>query len=174
MVASHVSPLGDCHLLYDLFNVFICSFDNTFHLWLIRGRIMMLNLELLAHCGDHSVVKVRTIVYDDPLRNIIPTYEILLDELDDNILGNGSERSRLNPLYEIVNGHQDEVVSIRGCWLDFPNHIDAPHRKGPRIRQYIQRNQRYVYFVSIDLTLMEGSRVLIAICFHGRPVIACP
>ena len=132
----------------------------------------MLNLELLAQGSDHSVVEICTVVSDDPFGDTIPENEIFIDEMGNNILGNRSERSRLNPLCEIVNGHQDEAVSIRGRWLDFPNHIDAPHSKGPRSRQDIQRNRRYVHLVSINLTLLEGSRVLIAVCFHGRLVIA--
>ena len=40
----------------------------------------MLNLELLAQSGDHSVVQVCTIVRDDPVGDTIPAYEVLLDE----------------------------------------------------------------------------------------------
>ena len=55
----------------------------------------MMNLELLAQGGDHSVVEICTIVYDDSLWDTVPTDEILFDEPSDNILGNGSERSCL-------------------------------------------------------------------------------
>ena len=40
----------------------------------------MLNLELLAQSGDHSVVKVCTIVSDDPVGDTIPANEVLFDE----------------------------------------------------------------------------------------------
>ena len=55
--------------------------------------------------GYHSIVKIRTIVYDDPLRDAIPTNEIFLYEMGNNILGNRGERSYLHPLCKIVNGH---------------------------------------------------------------------
>ena len=95
----------DCHFLYDLFNVLICGFDNTIHLRPVGGRIVMLNLELLAQGGDHSVIQVCTIVCNDPLRDTVTTGEILLDEPGDNILGDGRERSCLHSLCKIVNGH---------------------------------------------------------------------
>ena len=94
-----------CHFLYDLFNVLIRGFDSTIHLWPVRGRIVMLNLELLAQGGDHSIVQVCIIVCNDPLRDTVPTYEILLNESGYNILGDGSERSCLHPLCKIINGH---------------------------------------------------------------------
>ena len=95
----------DCHFLYDLFNVLIRSFDNTIHLRPVRGRIVMLDLELLAQDSDHSIAQVRTIVCNDPLWNTLSTNEILLDEPGDNILGNRREGGFLNPLCKIVNGH---------------------------------------------------------------------
>ena len=94
-----------CHFLHDLFNVLICSFDITIHLWPVRGRIVMLDIELLAQGGDHSIVQVHAIVCNDPLRDTVSTDEILLDELGYNILGHGSERGCLNPLCKLVNGH---------------------------------------------------------------------
>ena len=83
----------DYHFLYDLFNVLIRGFDNTIHIWPIWGRIVMLDLELLAQGGDHSIFQVRTIVCNDSLRDTVTTDEILLDELGNNILGNISDCS---------------------------------------------------------------------------------
>ena len=85
----------------------------------------MLDFELLAQGGDHSVVEICTVVSDDHFWDTVPENEILLDEAGNNILSNKSEGSCFDPLCKIVNGHQDEAVSIGGCWLDFPNHIDS-------------------------------------------------
>ena len=52
----------DCYFLYDLFNVLICGFDGTIHLWPVRGRIMVLDLELHVQCGVHIIVDIHTIV----------------------------------------------------------------------------------------------------------------
>ena len=56
----------------------------------------MLNLELLAQGGDHSIVEVRTVISDDPFWDTVPVNKILFDEAGNNILSNKSERGRLN------------------------------------------------------------------------------
>ena len=66
---------------------------------------MVFNLEQSAEFHDHSIVKIGTIVHDDPFKYSIPTNEVLLDELGDNILGDGSEEGCLNPLGKIINAH---------------------------------------------------------------------
>ena len=48
----------------------------------------MINLELLAQGGDHSVVQICTIVCDDPVRDTLPAYEVLLDKAGNHILCN--------------------------------------------------------------------------------------
>ena len=92
----------------------------------------MLNLELLAQGSDHIVVKVCTVVSDDPLGDTIPANKVLLDEAGNNILCDGCEGSCFDPLGEVVNGHQDEAVSIGCCRIDLSNHVDSPHREWPR------------------------------------------
>ena len=74
---------------------------------------MMLDLELLTEFNDHNVVEICTIICNDSFRDTIPTDKVMLDEPLHNILGNISERSRLNPLREIVNCHQDEYLIQR-------------------------------------------------------------
>ena len=49
---------------------------------------MMLNLELLTQGGDHSIVKVCTVISDDPFWDTIPANKVLLDEAGNNILSN--------------------------------------------------------------------------------------
>ena len=61
---------------------------------------MMINLELLAQSGDHSVVQVCTVVRNDSVRNTIPANEVLLDEAGNNILCNRCEGSSFDPLGE--------------------------------------------------------------------------
>ena len=92
----------------------------------------MLNLELLAQGSDHSIVKVCTVISDDPFWDTVLANEILFDEAGNNILSNGCEGSCFDPLGEVVNGHQNEMVSIGCCRLDLSNHVDSPHREGPR------------------------------------------
>ena len=100
----------------------------------------MLNLELLAQSSDHNVVQICIVVNDDPVRDTIPAYEVLLDEAGNHILCNGGEGSFFDPLGKVINGHQDETVSIVCCRLDLSNHVDSPHREWPRSCQDIERN----------------------------------
>ena len=92
----------------------------------------MLNMELLAQSCDHSIFKVCTVISDDPFGDTIPANKVLPDEAGNNILSNGCEGSCFDPLGEIVNGHQNEAVSIGCCRLDLSNHIDSPHSEWPR------------------------------------------
>ena len=52
---------------------------------------MVLDFELRAKFNDHNVVKVGTIVRDDSLGDAIVTYEVMLNESGDHILGNRGE-----------------------------------------------------------------------------------
>ena len=92
----------------------------------------MLNLELFAQSGDHSVVKVSTVARDDPVGDTIPANEVLFDEPCNNILCDGCEGSCFDPLGKVINGHQDEAMSIECCRLDLSNHVNPPHSKRSR------------------------------------------
>ena len=76
------------HLLYNLLNVLIGGFHCAIHLWSIHRRIVVLNLELRPEFPDHSVVKIGTIVCENPFGDAIPTNEVMLNEADHHILGN--------------------------------------------------------------------------------------
>ena len=75
------------HLLYDLLDVLFGGFHCSIHLQSIQRGIMMFNLKLYAEFHDHSVVKIVTIINDDPLGYVIPTNEVMLNEPGHNILG---------------------------------------------------------------------------------------
>ena len=134
----------------------------------------MINLELFAQSGDHRAVQIRTVVCDDPVWNTIPAYEILLDEAGNHIFSNRGEGSCFDPFGEIVNGDQDEAMSIGCSGLDLSNHVNPPHCKWPRSSQNVERNRRDMHFFSVDLTFVASTGMLMAVSFHGRPVIACP
>ena len=104
---SHLVPIfiRHCHLLYNLFNVLIGSFHCDIHLWSIRRRVVVLDLELYAEFSDHSFVEVGTIVCDDSLRDTITINQVVLDEPCHHILSNRSKEGSLNPLCKVINGH---------------------------------------------------------------------
>ena len=51
----------------------------------------MLDLKFRAELGDHSVIDIGTIIYNDSFQDTILTNNIMLDESGHNVLGNGSE-----------------------------------------------------------------------------------
>ena len=65
-------------------------------------------------------------------------------------------------------------VEVGSRGLDFSNHVNALYCKWPRSGHDIQRDRRDMNFVSVDLTLVASTGMLMAVSFHGRPVIACP
>ena len=87
---------------------------------------MLLDLELFTEFGDYRVVEIHTIVSDDSLWDTVSTDEILFDEPGYNILGNGSERSRLNPLCEIVMATKMKRCPLEVVGLISPI-ISIPH-----------------------------------------------
>src|ERR1044072_4364386 len=121
-----------CHLLYNPLNVLVGGFHCAIHLRPIGRGVVMLDLELHAEFGDYFVVEIGAVICDNPFRSAIPTDKIMFDESSHNILGNRCERGCFYPLGEIINCHEDETMSVGSCGVDFSNHVNAPHCKGPR------------------------------------------
>ena len=115
---------------------------------------MMLYFELLAELSDHLVVEIGAIVRNDLLWYTVSTDQIVSNEPCHDVLGYGSKGSCFNPLCKVINCYQDETMPVGCRRSDLADHINAPHCKRPRSCQDIQRNWRYVHFISIDLALV--------------------
>ena len=76
------------HLLYDILNILVGGFHCAIHLWSIRRRIMVLDLELHAELCGHSVVEIGTIVRDNPFGDSILIDEVMLNNSGHHNLGN--------------------------------------------------------------------------------------
>ena len=48
----------------------------------------MLDFELRAEFSNHSIVKIGPIIDDDPFEDTVTAYEVMLDKLGYNVLGN--------------------------------------------------------------------------------------
>ena len=116
----------------------------------------MLDLELHAEFHDYSVVEIGTIVCDNSFGDTIPTNKVMLNEPSDHILSNRGKRGCSNLLCKIINSDQDETVPIGSNRLNLSNHINSPYCKQPRSSQYIRKNQRHIYFVSINLAFVTS------------------
>ena len=49
---------------------------------------MVFDFELHAEFNNHNILKVGSVVSDDPFRDVVLTYEVMFDEPGYNILGN--------------------------------------------------------------------------------------
>ena len=96
---------------------------------------MVFDFELHAEFRDHSIVEIGSIVCDDPFRDAIPTDKVILNKPGNNILGHGGKQGFFNPLREVINGDDDEVMSIGRGRSNLSNHVNTPHRKRPRRSQ---------------------------------------
>src|SRR3954462_15100556 len=114
----------------------------------------MFNLELFTQFRHHLVIKIGPIISDDLDWNPISAYDLFLDEASDDLLGYVLVRSSFNPFGEVVDGNKNKSVSIRGLWLESSDHVYAPHSKGPRRRQDIQRSWRNMNSVRIHLAFV--------------------
>ena len=133
----------------------------------------MLDFELRAEFHDHSVIEIGTVVCDISFGDTIPPDKVMLNESGNNILSNRGKRGWFNPLCEVINGDEDEAMTVESSRFNLSNHINSPHYEWTRSSQYIHRNWRNMNFISIGLALMTSSRVMMTIFFHGRPIITC-
>lgn len=51
----------------------------------------------------------------------------MLDEPHHYFPGDVSIRSSFNPFGEVVNGYQNETMTVGGFRLNHANHVDSPH-----------------------------------------------
>ena len=159
---QHLMPIlvRNDHLLHNLLYVLICRLNSTVHLRAVRGRIVMLNVEVLAQLLHHFVVEIRTIISNDSFGNPIATNDFFLDETGNHMSGDIRERRCFDPLGEIVDGNKDEAMPIKSSRLNLSNHVNAPHGKRPRRRHHIQRIRRYMHLISINLAFMTLPSIL--------------
>ena len=97
--------VGHRHLLHNLLDVLISHFNNLIYLRPVRRGVVLLYLKLLAELGDHCIVKIHTIVSNDPLWHTISTYQIMSDKPRHHVLGYYGKRGRFNSLCEVINGY---------------------------------------------------------------------
>src|SRR3954467_385375 len=133
----------------------------------------MFDLELFTQLCHHLVIKIGPIISDDLVWNPISAYDLFLDEASNDLLGHVLVRSSFDPFGEVVDSNKNKSVSIRSLRLYPSNHVYAPHSKGPRRCQDIQRSRRNMNSVSIHLTFVTFLHIHITITFNRHPIISC-
>src|SRR4051812_17086138 len=130
---QHLVPIsvGHYHLLHNLLNILIGRFNSIIHLWTVRRRIVMLDLEGLTKILHQLVIEIRSIISNDLFRNPITTDYVVLDKTSNHLLGDIRIGCGFNPFSEVINGNQNEAMSIRSNRLNLSNHVNALHWERP-------------------------------------------
>ena len=76
-----------CHLLHNILDILISYFYSSIHLRPDGRRVVVLCLELLAELSDHLVVKIGTIVCNDPFRDAVSIDQVMPNESCYDVLG---------------------------------------------------------------------------------------
>src|SRR3954469_2394242 len=109
---EHLMPvlIRDNHLLHNLLNILICCFNSSIHLWPIRQRVVMFNLEAFTQFSHHAIIQIRAIITDDLARYTISANDVVLNKYDHNLPCHISIRSSFHPLGKVTDCYQDELM----------------------------------------------------------------
>ena len=92
---------------------------------------MLLDLVVLEIVLDPLGCEVLAVIRDEGMRDPIPGYDVVPDELLRCFGSDCPVRSCFHPFGEIVNSHQDITMTIGGCRMYCSDNIDALSREGP-------------------------------------------
>ena len=90
------------HLLDNLLDVLVSSFNSPIHLRSVRRGIMMFDFELFTKLLHHLVIQIRTIISDDLARDTVSTNDLILDKSDYHLSGYISIRCCFHPCSQII------------------------------------------------------------------------
>lgn len=105
-------------------------------------------------------IKIGNIVGDDWLRGPKSADDAISNKICYNLLRHRFVRSNLDPFSEIINGYEDESISIRGSRLDRTYDIQTLSGKWPRQTCHVEFVGRNSYHVGMHLTLVAFLYVL--------------
>ena len=161
------------HLTKYLFYIFVSSFYSSVCLWAIRSRISMLNLKLVAYLLHSVAVEICGVISYNHLWNTKPTDDVEMDEIHHDLFRHWLESYCFHPLCKIINGHQDEPVTIRCFWFYRSNHIHSLCHERPWSRHCMQLRRGRMYQITMYLTFMTFTNKSYGIPLHGEPIISC-
>ena len=131
----------------------------------------MLNLKLLAHFLYQMAIEIHNIIRDNYLWNTEPTNDIGVNKINHHFFGHWLESCCFYPLYEIINGNQDEPMSIRGLWFNWSNYVNSPSHKRSWRCQPLKFHWGQMTNIPISLTIMTLLHEFDTIWFHGQPKV---
>ena len=110
--------VGVYPLHQDLLYVLVGSFYCAVQLRIVRNKIPVFDLELLAKLLDHFSIQVFSIINNELSWYVIVANDVLFQELAHHNLGNAFVGDGFHPLSEVIDGHQNILMPIGG----FRNH----------------------------------------------------
>ena len=114
------------HLLDNLLDILISSFNSPIHLWSVRRGVMVCNLEFSAQLIHHLIIQIRPIDSNDLNWHTITANQLVLDKLHNHLSGHVRIRSGLNPFGEVVNCYKNKPVSVGRFRFNHANHVNSP------------------------------------------------
>ena len=118
--------MGIGHLPDDPLDIFVCCLYCPIHLWLVDGRVEMVNFELITEFLCQGTVKVLSIIGYQRVQHTIVADKIMADEASDNHFGYMHGTRSFNPFDKIVDGDQYEPMTIRSMMMYGADDVDAP------------------------------------------------
>ena len=117
--------IGFC-LHQNFLYVLVGSFYYTIHLTTVRNRILVFGLELLAKLLNYFPIQIISIICNELCWHAIATNDVLFQEsahhsLGDTFVGNG-----FYPFGEVIDGHKNILMPIRGFWNHGSDDIHSP------------------------------------------------
>ena len=94
----------------------------------------MLDIEALQVVFDPFGNEVHAIIRDESIRNPVPSYNVVSDELFSNRGGNGFVGGCFHPLSKIVDRYQNVAVTVGSWWVYGADDIDPLGGERPRRR----------------------------------------
>ena len=85
----------------------------------------MFDLELLAKLLDHFPIQTLSIICNELYWYAIATNDVLFQESSHHSLGDTFVGSDFHPFGEVIDGHQDILMSIGGFWNHRSNDIHS-------------------------------------------------
>ena len=159
------------HFSQNIFDILIGRLCSSVHLGMISGWVSVSNLKLLTCISDQVTIEIWTIVGNNGFWYSKPAYQIVANKINYSFLGYRLLWSRFHPLGEVINGNQNESVSIRSGWLYQPKDIHAPSYKWSRWTHSIELVRWHSDQISVHLTFMTFLHKLATIILHGHPEI---
>ena len=118
------------HFSQNLFDILVGGLYSFVHLRAISSGPPVNNLKLFTYLFHQMTFEICTVISNDEFWNSKSAYQIIADKIGYHFLGYRLVRGCFHPFGEIINGNQNESVSIRSGRLYRTDDIHSPSYNG--------------------------------------------